>query len=90
VTAEVWRASLLTSSERRGHKQAKSAARLICRQIIKRFGSLGCDKQTNNDSAEAILIGWWALHHFALANSSSKCKSIGPLVDRYINGDVVR
>mmetsp|Transcript_70194 Transcript_70194/g.137989 ORF Transcript_70194/g.137989 Transcript_70194/m.137989 type:complete len:246 (+) Transcript_70194:68-805(+) len=119
VLPETWREPLLLKRERRNGHQAKSAARLIARQIITRFASprlletLGEGSSNksnlishlNTDAAEAILIGHYSVGDLqwrrAIQKSESllsdqdvdeieRCRdNVGPLVQRFTNGNVV-
>ena len=79
-----WREELLLPRERASGHKAKAAARLIARQIIRRFG-LGVESPVsmNTDAAEAVLIGYYA------------CLKLGWLpatktpIERFTNGNVV-
>jgi hypothetical protein len=61
VQAEQWRVDLLLPRQRRSGRQAKQVADDLAREIIARTGAA---KPTalRHDAAEAILVGWWALH----------------------------
>jgi hypothetical protein len=64
VTAETWRETLLTPSQRRSGSEAKRAADVIARDIIRRSAAPN-PTSLRHDAAEAILIGVWACRQHA-------------------------
>lgn len=60
VHAEQWRVALLHPREQRSGRQAKQVAGELARAIIAQSGA-SKPKALRHDTAEAILIGWWAL-----------------------------
>jgi hypothetical protein len=64
VSPSEWREALLIKKERQSGKLAKTAAREISRQIMWRSEIVDTyyDRPINTDAAEAILIGYYAVH----------------------------
>jgi hypothetical protein len=88
-----WRKSVLTAKEMQSGRNAKAAARLISRQIVWKSGLPLPQGSMNTDAAEAILIGFWAVHHYGLrdgydGNGLSRTTPHS-LIERYTNGNVV-
>jgi len=61
VSAEEWRARLLTNRQQRSGVEAKQSADALARAVIEWSGA---DRPTTlrHDAAEAILIGLWGVH----------------------------
>ncbi len=70
VTPKTWRQAVLQPHQRRDAATAKQAADTLARRVIELTGA---DRPTSlrHDAAEAILIGWWALHHLGWREPSS-------------------
>ena len=60
IAAETWRPLFLLEREQRGTKRAKAAALRLARQIIEKSGARR-PTSLNDDAAEAIVIGAWAV-----------------------------
>ncbi len=60
VAAERWRSKLLWKRQRRSGSQAKEVAKEIAAKIIK-DDRCGWSTRLNDDTAEAILLGYWAV-----------------------------
>jgi len=60
VQAEQWRKDLLLPRQQRSGKQAKQVAEELARELIEKSAAA---KPTalRHDTAEAILVGWWAV-----------------------------
>ena len=88
VSPEAWRRELLLPKERKSGVQAKSAARLVARQVV---SDLGCAELAPlegafpTDAAEAVCAGY-----FACRSLGWKAASDRPAVRRYQNGAVVK
>lgn len=61
ISAEAWRARLLTDRQQRSGAEAKQSADTLARAVIDWSGA---DRPTTlrHDAAEAILIGLWGVH----------------------------
>lgn len=60
VAAERWRAKLLWQRQRRSGSEAKDVAIELAAKIIKE-DRCGWSTRLNDDTAEAILLGYWAV-----------------------------
>jgi hypothetical protein len=60
VQAERWRKDLLLPRQQRSGKQAKQVADELAREIIYKSAAAN-PTSLRHDTAEAILVGWWAL-----------------------------
>ncbi len=62
VSPKTWRQAVLEPHQRRDAATAKEAADTLARRVIE---ITGAERPTSlrHDAAEAILIGWWGLHH---------------------------
>jgi hypothetical protein len=61
VQAETWRKSLLLASQQHSGKQAKQVANELAREIIEKSTAATGPTSLRHDTAEAILVGWWAV-----------------------------
>jgi hypothetical protein len=61
VQAETWRKSLIVARQRRTGKQAKQVADELAREIIEKSSAATGPTSLRHDTAEAILVGWWAI-----------------------------
>ncbi len=83
VRPEEWRADLLLTKEKLDGEKAKSASRLIARQIVSDYGTFDFDGKFQTDMAESILLG---LH---VARRLGWITPRDPPVRRYSNGKVI-
>ncbi|GAX26125.1 hypothetical protein FisN_24Hh002 [Fistulifera solaris] len=83
VRPEEWRADLLLTKEKMDGEKAKSASRLIARQIVSDYGDFNFDGKFQTDMAESILLG---LH---VARRLGWISPRDPPVRRYSNGKVI-
>lgn len=83
VRPEEWRADLLLTKEKLDGEKAKSASRLIARQIVSDYGNFDFEGKFQTDMAESILLG---LH---VARRLGWITTRGPPVRRYSNGKVI-
>lgn len=60
VGAEHWRREILWPRQRRNGPQAKEAAKLLAAKLV-REDECGWSQDLNDDTAEAILLGLWAV-----------------------------
>lgn len=83
VRPEEWRAHLLSQKERQSGRSCKEAARLIARQIVSDFGSMGeHEGKFKTDAAESVAMGFYMANHLGWISRK-------PLVSRYSNGKVI-
>ena len=61
IQAETWRKSLLLARQQRSAKQAKQVADERAREIIEKSAAVTGPTMLRHDTAEAILVGWWAV-----------------------------
>jgi len=61
VQAETWRRSLLLARQQQSGKQAKRVADELAREIIEKSAAATGPTSLRHDTAEAILVGWWAI-----------------------------
>ncbi|HOH99736.1 MAG TPA: hypothetical protein PLE85_04280 [Bacteroidales bacterium] len=61
TSADVWRKDILYSRERRSGIQAKQQAIQMARRVIDHLNGPKPQTALQDDAAEAILCGWWAL-----------------------------
>ncbi|GAX11061.1 hypothetical protein FisN_24Lh002 [Fistulifera solaris] len=83
VRPEEWRADLLLTKEKMDGEKAKSASRLIARQIVSDYGDFDFEGKFQTDMAESILLG---LH---VARRLGWIATRDPPVRRYSNGKVI-
>lgn len=83
VRPEEWRADLLLTKEKLDGEKAKSASRLIARQIVSDYSNCDFDGKFQTDMAESILLG---LH---VARRLGWIATRDPPVRRYSNGKVI-
>lgn len=60
VGAELWRREVLWPRQRRSGPQAKGAAKVLAARLVKE-DVCGGSQDLNDDTAEAILLGLWAV-----------------------------
>lgn len=83
VRPEEWRSHLLTPKERASSRSCKEAARLIARQVVSDFGSMGDHKgRFKTDAAESVAMGYFMANHLGWIERK-------PLISRYSNGKVI-
>jgi predicted phosphodiesterase len=83
ISPQEWRSEMLLSKEKLSGADSKAAARLIARQVVADYGTMGQHEgKFKTDAAEAVVMGLYT------------CRKLGwisrePAVRRYTNGNVV-
>ena len=93
IRPEEWRTHLLLPREQSNSRTSKEAARLMARQIVHKFGTMKQHEgKFKTDVAESITMGFFVANQYlgwiSHDQSQSKVQQI-PLIERYMNGQIV-
>ena len=83
VSPEEWRSELLNKKENQGSSASKEASRLIARQIVADFGTMGSHSgKFPTDVAESVCLGMYVARRLGWIERE-------PAVRRFTNGNII-